>query len=145
MFQLFLRARAKNFKTRSANRDADTDYSRVESIAKSIEEALAAAEAEWSGLNTRVNDVLARAATTFGNGDDEYLTRDPVDTHHQNLFDKEIVNGQRRLDELSQNISHFRFLKTALLTRFPDFGARSSPMESARNLPVARGGPRMAP
>ena len=74
MFQLFLRVRAaKYFKTRSSNRDAETDCSRVSSIARSIEESLA--EAERSGLNMRVSDVLARAATTFGNGDDEYLTR----------------------------------------------------------------------
>jgi hypothetical protein len=124
MFQLFLRARAANyFKTRSPNRDAETDLSRVTSIARSIEEALAAAEAERSGLNMRVNDVLARAATTFGNGDDEYLTRDPLDSHHQDLFDNEIKNGQRRLEQLSNNIAHFKFLKAALLTRFPDFKA----------------------
>lgn len=122
MFQLFLRARAaKYFKTRSSDRDAETDLSRVSSIARSIEEALAAAEAERSGLGMRVDDVLARAATTFGNGDDEYLTREPLDSHHQDLFDNEIKNGQRRLEQLSSHIAHFKFLKAALLTRFPDF------------------------
>jgi len=72
MFQLFLRARANNyFKSRSANRDAETDVSRIASIARSIDAAVVAAEAEWSGLSLRIEDVLARAAVTIGNGSDE--------------------------------------------------------------------------
>ena len=128
MFQLFLRARANNyFKSRSANRDAETDVARIASIARSIDDAVAAAEAEWSGLNLRIEDVLARAAVTLGNDSDEYLTREPLDTHHQNLFDKEIANGQRRLEQLSQSIKHFKFLKAALLSRFPDFKMPADP------------------
>lgn len=122
MFQLFLRARTNNyFKARSANRDAETDVSRIASIARSIDGAVATAEAEWAGLSLRIEDVLARAAVTLGNDSDEYLTREALDTHHQNLFDKEISNGQRRLEELTQSIKHFKFLKAALLSRFPDF------------------------
>ncbi len=132
MFQLFLRARAhsllrgrpsdqQDFRARSPQRDAETDQSRIEAIMTAIEEALQAAEREQSGLNRRVEDVLARAAVTFGNGDDEYLERETLDNHHQNLFDKEIQNGQRRLRELSSSISHFKFLKAAMLSRFPVF------------------------
>jgi hypothetical protein len=65
--------------------------------------------------------VLARAAVTVGNGTDEYLEREPLDSHHQDLFGTEISNGQRRLNELATEITHFKFLKTAVLTRFPDF------------------------
>ena len=71
MFQLFLRARAhhyiksrlgdRDFKVRSAGRDAETDQSRVGTILAAIESALHAAEQEQSGLNWRVDDVLARA------------------------------------------------------------------------------------
>jgi len=122
MFQLFLRARADNFfRTRSGRRDSETDHERVASIARSIESAISAAEAEWTGLNARINDVLARAAVTSGNGDDEYLTRDSVEKHHQNLFDAEVINGQQRLAALSESIKHFKFLRAVLSTRFPDF------------------------
>jgi hypothetical protein len=131
MFQLFLRARAHNyfrarlgdqdFRARSAERDAETDQSRVRSIMTAIEAALNEAESEHSGLNRRVEDVLARAAVTVGNGTDEYLEREPLDSHHQDLFGAEISNGQRRLKELSAAITHFKFLKTAALSRFPDF------------------------
>ncbi|MGY4234669.1 hypothetical protein ACVIIW_003616 [Bradyrhizobium sp. USDA 4449] len=131
MFQLFLRARTYNFlrghmgdrefRARSSERDMETDRSRIESIMVAIEDALQAAEREQSGLNRRVEDVLARAAVTLGNGDDEYLEREHLDNHHQDLFDKEILNGQRRLKELDSSIGHFKFLRAAMLTRFPDY------------------------
>ena len=131
MFQLFLRARTHNFlkdrfggergfRARSPERDAETDRSRVEPILVAIEEALHAAEREQSGLNRRVEDVLARAAVTFGNGDDEYLEREALDNHHQDLFDQEIQNGQRRLKELCSSIAHYKFMKAAVLSRFPN-------------------------
>ena len=133
MFQLFLRARAYNyfkgrlgdqvFKARSADRDAETDRARVSAILEAIETALHAAEQEQAGLGKRVEDVLARAAVTLGNGTDEYLEREPLDSHHQDLFGTEIVNGQRRLKELANTITHFKFLKAATLSRFPDYKA----------------------
>jgi len=130
MFNFFLRARTHSylktrlgghdFKARSADRDAETDRSRVGSILKAIEDALQAAEHEQSGLSRRVEDVLARAAVTIGNGTDEYLEREPLDSHHHDLFSAEISNGQRRLGELASEITHFKFLKVATQTRFPD-------------------------
>jgi len=136
MFQLFLQARAynyfrgrrddHNFKARSANRDAGTDQSRIGSILEAIEHALHEAEQEQSGLSRRVEDVLARAAVTLGNGTDEYLDREALDSHHQDLFGTEIANGQRRLRELATAITHFKFLKAATLSRFPDYKPAAS-------------------
>ncbi|WP_407147347.1 hypothetical protein [Bradyrhizobium sp. ORS 86] len=133
MFQLFLRSRAQNyikgrlgddaFRARSPERDAETDRARIESIMTAIDAALHAAESEQSGLSRRVDDVLARAAVTFGNGTDEYLEREELDNHHQNLFAAEIANGQRRLKELSAEIAHFKFMKAAVLSRFPNYKA----------------------
>ena len=135
MFQLLSKARRygvlrsrnlgkSSFRARSAERDASTDESRIEPIIDAIESALNAAEREEVGLNRRVEDVLARAAVTFGNGEHEYLEREELDTHHHDLFDKEIVNGQRRLKELDSSIAHFRFLRAAVLSRFPDLQVR---------------------
>ncbi|MFX8801501.1 hypothetical protein ABTM62_19340, partial [Acinetobacter baumannii] len=83
MFQLFLRARTHKllngrpkvvpFKVRSAERDNETDRARIGAILSSIEDALAAAEREQAGLSGRVDEALARAAVTIGNGTDEYL------------------------------------------------------------------------
>ncbi|MBR0930994.1 MULTISPECIES: hypothetical protein [Bradyrhizobium] len=131
MFQLFLRARAHNllgsrredkaFKARSAERDAETDRTRIGAVLAAIETALQEAEREQAGLNRRVDDALARASVTFGNGTDEYLEREALDNHHQDLFAADISNGQRRLKELATSIAHLKFVKTAMLTRFPDF------------------------
>jgi hypothetical protein len=136
MFQLFLRARAHNyfrsrlgdqdFKARSPGRDAETDRSRVGSIFAVIEDALRSAELEQSGLSRRVEDVLARAAVTGGTATDEYMEREPLDSHHQGLLGTEILNGQRRLKELANEITHFKFLKAAMLSRFPDFKPRAA-------------------
>jgi hypothetical protein len=134
MFQLLWRPRTykrtsqgnRDFRARSSDRDAGTDRSRVNSILEAIENALRATEQERSGLDRRVEDALARAAVTIGNGTDEYLERDALDSHHQDLFGSEISNGQRRLEELATIITHFKFLKAAVLSRFPDFKPPSS-------------------
>ena len=136
MFKLFLRARLRNlaqgspggesFKVRSHERDEATDRQRIETVMNAIETVLRAAESEQKGLSQRVDDVLARAAVTIGNGSDEYLDREPLDTHHQSLFSEEIANGQRRLKSLADSISHFKFLRAAVLSRFPDYKTPSA-------------------
>jgi hypothetical protein len=133
MIQLFIGARLRSFvrgplgddqfKVRSPERDEDTDRQRIQTIMNAIETVLSAAETEQKGLNQRVEDVLARAAVTVGNASDEYLDREPLDNHHQSLFGEEISNGQRRLKSLADTISHFRFLRSAVLSRFPDYKA----------------------
>lgn len=122
MFRSILRTR--NFKTRSAGRDNETDRTRATSIFRAVEDALEGAKAEQAGLELRIDDALARSAVTLGSDSDEYLTRDPEDNHFQNLLGTEIADGQRRLDELGATIRHFQFLKAALITRFPDFEFR---------------------
>jgi hypothetical protein len=133
MLQLFFRARTHNyikarlgddgFRARSAERDAETDRARIGSIVTAIDTALDAAENERLGLSRRVDDVLARAAVTSGNGTDEYLDREALDNYHQDLFTAEISNGQRRLRELATEIGHLKFMKAAMLSRFPDYKA----------------------
>jgi len=113
------------FKTRSADRDTETDYSRVEPIFRSIGQALKAAEAEHSGLDDRMQDVLARASISAGNGSDEYLDRDPADAHLLNVLEEEILRGQRRLEGLSQQIKNLKALEATLMAGFPDFKLRS--------------------
>lgn len=135
MFQTFLRARAqtylrsiigdREFRARSPERDAETDRERLDFVLLALDQALHGAEAEQAGLTRRVDDVLARASVTFGNGNDEYLTREKLDSDHLDLFEAEIQNGQRRLRELAVSIGHFKFLKDAALSRFPDYKPRT--------------------
>lgn len=132
MFQLFLRARAQNlknfisgkeFKARSSERDAATDRSRTASVMSAVENALISAESEQAGLRSRMDDVLARASVSVGTNADEYLDREPHRTAALNFFDGEIARGESRLKELGAMIAHFKFVKTAMLTRFPELKA----------------------
>ena len=85
-----------------------------------IQTALDGAEKEKAGLSQRVDDALAFAAVTMGAATDEYLEREPLNDHHQSLFNAEIKYGERRLSELATMISHLKFIKAVMLTRFPD-------------------------
>jgi hypothetical protein len=130
MFQLFSRSGLRNFiaarlgddgfRARSAERDAETTRLRIESIVTAIDAALNAAQTEQAGLSRRVDDVLARAAVTQGNGTEEYLERDALDNYHQGLLGAEILNGQRRLKELDTEIANLSFVKAEMRSRFPD-------------------------
>lgn len=131
MFQFFLRARTRNFfKARSDSRNTDADQARLNLVAEAIEDAISAAEAERIGLDRRIEDVIARAAVTFGTGTYEYLERDAVDSQFQDHLGIEIKNGQQRLTDLENQIRHLRFLKTAMITRFPELRAISSVLPS---------------
>jgi hypothetical protein len=113
--------RRREFQVRSEERDLEVDRASVLSIDRAINEALERAVEERTGLGRRIDDVLARAAIAAGNEVDEYLSRSPEDNKMLGASEDEIRRGQKRLAALDQNIAHFKFLKTALQTRFPDF------------------------
>ena len=118
--QLFQFSSDSEFRTRSKQRDADTDNEAIKSIASAIEAALDKAENERIGLKARIDDVLSRAAIVGGNDIDDYLTRTEDRSTMLSDSDAEIRRGEERLKVLDQNIAHVKFLKTALRTRFPD-------------------------
>jgi len=108
------------FRTRSKERDADTDNEAIRSIASAIKTALNKAETERTGLRARMDGVLSRAAIVGGNDIDDYLTRTKDRSTMLSNSDAEIGRGEERLKVLDQNIVHIKFLKTAMQTRFPD-------------------------
>jgi hypothetical protein len=89
-------------------------------IAHAIDNALKAAESEKRALSDRVEDATAWAAVSLGNGNDEYLEREKLDTIHLNRFDAEIRDGSKYVIRLDQNIGYLKLLKTTLLTAFPE-------------------------
>jgi hypothetical protein len=120
MIKLFRSRPDDGFKARGRERDADSDSSAVKLVADAINLVLERAENERSGLKKRMDDVIARAAVAGGNDTDEYLTRSDDLTEMLRNSDAEIKRGQERLITIENNISHFRFLKTALQSRFPN-------------------------
>ena len=125
MVNLFANLRkSKNFATRSTTRDAATDFARLMSIHDAIDQSIADAQAEKAGLQARLDNVLSRAAMAVGNGDDEYLSRDAVDSHHLGMLDAEIKNGEQRIEALTSGIAKLLSLKETLLASFPEFAPR---------------------
>jgi hypothetical protein len=120
MIRLFRSRPDGGFKARTRERDADNDSSAVKLVADAINLVLEQAENERTGLKKRMDDVIARAAVAGGNDTDEYLTRSDDLSEMLSNSDAEIKRGQERSITIEKNISHFRFLKTVLQSRFPN-------------------------
>jgi hypothetical protein len=123
---LFRRSRADGlFQTRAPARDQELDNQLIGQVAAAIDEALQKIEAQSDGLKRRLDDVIARAAIVGGNDLDDFLTRDEARSTLLAASDGEIARGQARLKTLDEQLSHFKFLKSALQTRFPGFKPRA--------------------
>lgn len=123
MLQHFSRTRSiQSFKTRSDDRDAQTDDARLASVWRSIADALQAARVEQTGFIRRLDDISAQAAMSLGNDTDEYLTRDALDIDLLHQLEPEIMRGRRRLEQLAHSIARLEFLTAALRDRFPGAG-----------------------
>ena len=121
MIRQYFRSRARDgFRARSSERDANADQEAVSSVAVAIDLVLEKAETERTGLKRRLDGVISRAAIVGGNDTEDYLTRTEDRSKMLSASDAEIRRGQARLAAIEQNISHFKFLRTALQTRFPD-------------------------
>lgn len=132
MVNLFANLRKnKNFATRSTTRDAATDFSRLMSIYEAIDKSISDAEAEKAGLQARLDTVVSRAAMAIGNGDDEYLSRDALDSEHLGMLDTEIKNGEQRIETLTSSIAKFQSLRETLLVSFPNFAREQSPVKQS--------------
>jgi hypothetical protein len=118
--QLFRSRPKEGFQARSPERDTETDNDAVRSVAGVIDQVLEKAEAERDGLKNRLENVLAVAAIVGGNDVDDYLTRTQDRSEMLHESDAEIRRGQQRLKVIEQNITHFKFLRAALQSRFPD-------------------------
>jgi hypothetical protein len=131
----FFRSRGRSFRTRSAERDRESDLVNIERVAKAIDQAIASFKAERDGLDQRLVDVTSRAAIFAGNGSDDYHEREKAESDRLSELDTEVKNAQRRLDRLAHNISQFEFLRDELRSRFYEPGrstAREDATEDAR-------------
>jgi hypothetical protein len=120
MLELFSRTKIRRF-FQTVNLDAEINHARVELVWRSIEWSLRTAQADQAALSTRLEDVTSRALVPLGNGTDEYLTRDDLDTRRLGQLEQEILQAEQSLERLASDIAHFEFLKTALKVRFPEF------------------------
>jgi hypothetical protein len=137
---LFSRKSDDGFKTRSPERDLATDSATVGRVAEAIDSALAALQAEQSGLARRVEDAVAMASLAVGNESDEYVSREDNKTDALRGYEDDMRRGRDRLRTLEQHILNLRFLRAAFLTRFPAFNAKPLVRESPPAAPAGSSG-----
>lgn len=126
MPSLQARLRAYFFSVRSMDRNAAIDARRIATVAIAVASALRSAQIEYANLCQRLAELRVSTVMTMGNGDDDYLDREAADSERLNALETELAIGDCRLTELATMIGDFRFLKTALSTRFPTGGSPSA-------------------
>ena len=107
-----------SFRTRSAERDFETDKKRIKSIASVLDPVLRQAQDERAGLKRRIEGVITRAAIVGGNDQEDYLTRTEEVSKMLSTSDSNIRLGEKRLAVLDQNIGYFNFLSSEFKRRF---------------------------
>jgi hypothetical protein len=128
IMQLFRRHSSGEFRTRSPDRDKQTDDAVLGSVGKAIDVALATLQAESEGLNQRLTDARERASLAAGNEHDEYLTREPSNLAGLRKFEEEMRQATARLKVLDEEIVHLRFVRATFYSRF----ANLAPPDSKR-------------
>ena len=91
---------------RSRARDSDTDARRLDAVRKSIEAAIADAEAELAGIERRMKSDADDAGFLFGSGMESQTQGDPVSDAALHQSEERITRGEQRVKELRAHIQH---------------------------------------
>jgi hypothetical protein len=118
LFKRLFHSGAGEFRTRSAERDRQTDANLIGNVGKAIASALTAFENERDGLHRRISEVHMLASITVGNATDEYVTREPAKAASLAAYESEMKRGRERLNKLEDHINNLKFLRAACQTRF---------------------------
>jgi hypothetical protein len=110
------------FQFRSAGRDAQTDQLRISAVVQAIDTAVGSALREREALRARVNTARDLASFAVGTGDDEYLTRETKDTSRIKQYEQQMTIGEKRLQDLDQQIASLGALQDLSRRCFPDPG-----------------------
>jgi hypothetical protein len=127
IMQLFRRQLSGEFRTRSPDRDRQTDLATLGGVGKAIDDALAALQAESEGLSRRLNDARERASLAAGNDYDEYLTREPSKLTGLRRYEDEMRQATSRLQALDEDIANLRFVRATFHTRFSKLETAEKP------------------
>jgi hypothetical protein len=100
------------FKIRSSRRDEGADTSRLASIKRSIENAIAEAEKEKIGLKNRIDQAQNQASQMMGNDTSDYLDREPAIERQLIKAEEQLSAGRIRIGQLNAHLGHLhRLLK----------------------------------
>jgi hypothetical protein len=125
MLRRFFRSRTSDgFRTRSAERDTETDSALIAAVSTSISEALSAFEKEREGLSLRIGEAQTLASVAVGTGTDEYVSREPAKAVGLASYESEMRRGRERLAKLENYINNLRFMRAAFATRFSELSKK---------------------
>lgn len=102
---------ARAFQVRSAKRDEQADRERLGSIFKVIESAVVSVRNEKDALRARVDAARDLASFSLGTEYDEYLTRDGKDTARIKEYEREMLAGEQRIEELRRQLGGLEALQ----------------------------------
>jgi hypothetical protein len=91
---------------RSARRDESSDAKRLDSIERSIRNAISDIESEKDGLARRLKDARDRAAVHVGSDASEYLDREPSVEQELSASERELVSAAKRVRQLNAHLEH---------------------------------------
>jgi hypothetical protein len=111
--------RTNEFRTRTPERDRETDSQNIAPVFRHIESALQTFGSELKGLEIRIAAAGLRGSFLVGNETDGYLTRDAADSNQLSQIDAEMKTGEARLDVLRHNIASLQIIREKLLEKFP--------------------------
>src|SRR5689334_1445565 len=106
------------FRSRSPDRDIETDAARIGKIGSAITDVLVSFENERDGLNRRISEAQMAASVTVGTATDEYVTREPARAEGLASYEAEMRRGRERLLQLENHINNLKFMRAAFVTRF---------------------------
>jgi chromosome segregation ATPase len=97
------------FQFRSPDRDQETDKRRLVPVQKAVRRAVAEAEAEVSGLRTRIAKARASVTSLLAQIEDG----DPDPAHRSQLtnIEQRLREGERRLAQVKQHLACLRELE----------------------------------
>jgi predicted nucleic acid-binding Zn-ribbon protein len=116
--ELLRRHISGTFRTRSPERDMETDLAVLKGVGDAIDKALASLQAEQEGMSKRLQDASERASMAVGNESDEYLTREPAKLEGLRMYEQEMERASARLKSLESHISNLRFVRATFYSRF---------------------------
>jgi hypothetical protein len=109
---------SRAFQVRSAKRDEQADRERLGSISKVIESAVVSVRNEKEALRARVDAARDLASFSVGTEYDEYLTRDSKDTARIKEYEREMLAGEQRIEELQRQLGGLEALQEVFLKFF---------------------------
>jgi len=109
----------RRFKTRSADRDTQTDVERIAPMRLAIQAAVESARFEREGLQQRLGGAQLRLCWAMDNEDGSYFEREQKAEEELSALEDQLLVAERRCRELDRHIAALKELEAFFKEHFP--------------------------